>query len=110
MIFILACRCANAEEKARRVLRDAGVADWLSIPCYIGRPACTEILQNLPVPLEGGEQILMLRQLIDNDNSWSVVVGANETLVRWATVKKKEPDQIAFAKAICEAFADNYHV
>lgn len=105
MIMVLTCHCHGAEAKARGVLRDAGVANYMTVPIYVGPKTGTLMLEQMPANLHETLEWRALHSYINSQPSYSVIMGYNNEFVRWVEVKKKDLVSRADAANIVEIFA-----
>lgn len=106
MIAILACQCATSELKARRVLKDGGVNDYLGVRCYLGRNSINIALDNMPEGIKTTSGWRALRELINTKSSYSVIVGWDSHKLRWSNIYTGKIEDIVPGEQIAEYFAD----
>lgn len=105
MIVLLVCHCMGAEKKARKVVKDGGSPNYLTVPCYVDKKNCSLFLDNLPLYLKSLPNWKPLYDFIQQNNSYSIVLGYNAKNLAWANVRGKNLEQVTLGERIAEIFA-----
>lgn len=82
MIVLMVCNCHNSETKGRKVLKDAGVANYTSVPCYKGRQACRNYLDTYHD--DASENVRSLKAYIANHTKYAIVIGYSGDRFEWS--------------------------
>lgn len=80
MIYLLGCRCAGSEPKARTFLRENHYENWQKISMPKGKEVCLNFLNTLP---KDNKEIDKLKGAIKRASSWSVIIGTDGTNYEW---------------------------
>ena len=86
MLILLVCDCGGAEPLARSVLKEAGVADWLTTSLVRGHKNCLEWINKLNGDLRNGDKADALFMMIKNKSRFAVVAGYDDDHFEWADV------------------------
>lgn len=105
MLAIFACQCATSELKARRVLRDAGIKNYLGVRCYLGKKSIGIGLENMPDAVKGTTDYRALKDLIETKSGYSVIVGWDTEKMRWSDIYDGKIESVVPGEQIAEYFA-----
>lgn len=100
-ISVITCRCGSTESLARSFLRSVGYSDWMSIPVHQGKENSLAILNQLP-PAPEKE---MLQSLLKNASKWVVIIGYNESGMKWSDISHNGPKSRIEAEFVVKNFA-----
>lgn len=100
MIRIVACHCGSSDSLVRNFLKSINYDDWLNIPIEKGREKSLSVINQLP-PASEKE---MLKNFLKNASKWAVVIGWDETSMRWSDIAHSWPK----SKIEAEALIRNY--
>ena len=103
MLYLLGCRCANSEPRARTFLRENGYSKWQSIPMIKGREQCLNFLSSLPNP---DKEIDMLKGYLRRTSSWSVFVGTHGDGYEWADIGHSNLKEKLDAEILIKEYKD----
>lgn len=87
MIIAISCQCGSVDSLIRNFLKSAGYKDWLSIPIERGRERSLSALNYLP-PTPEKE---MLKSFLKDASKWAVIVGYDDTTVKWSDIAHNGP-------------------
>lgn len=107
MLAIFVCQCASGELKARRVLKEAGVKNYLGIKCYIGKENIYFGMDKMPESIRNTTEWKSMRRLIGDKSSYAVVAGWDDSNFRWSDIYDGRIESIVPGKKIAEYFAKN---
>ena len=107
MLAIFACQCATSELKARRVLRDAKVKNYLGVRCYLGKNSINIGLEYMPEDVKSSVEWRALKELINSKSSYSVIVGWDQSNLRWSDIYDGRIESVVPGEQIAEYFAQN---
>ena len=82
MILTCACHCGGSESLVRNFLKSVGYQDWASIPIHKGKEKSLALLNHLP-PTDEKE---MLRNFLNNNSKWAVIIGYNDQACKWSDI------------------------
>lgn len=85
MIYLLCCRCANSEPRARTLLRENNYSKWQSAKAVKGKEQCLNFLDTLPFG-QNNPEIGKLKLYIKRASSWSVLLGTDGAIYQWADI------------------------
>lgn len=105
MLAILACQCATSELKARRVLRNVGIKNYLGVRCYLGKISIGIGLENMPEAVRNSTEWRALKDLINSKSSYSVIVGWDQNQMKWSDIYDGRIESVVPAEKIIEYFA-----
>lgn len=106
MIALFCCQCATSELKARRVLKSAGIKNYLGIRCYLGKTSINLALDNMPEQIKQTTEWAGLRRMINEKASYSVIAGWDNVNFRWSNVYTGEIEDVVPGEQIAEYFAE----
>lgn len=101
MILVCTCQCGSVDSLVRNFLKSAGYEDWLSIPINRGREKSLAILNYLP-PTPEKE---MLKNFLKGASKWAVIIGYDDTTVKWSDIAHNGPKSRIEAEFVVKAFA-----
>lgn len=101
MITVVACLCGSSESKARSFLKSVGYPDWFSIKIHQGKEKSLAMLNYLP-PVPEKE---MLQSFLKNASKWVVIIGYNDTEMRWSDIAHNAPKSRIEAEFVVKNFA-----
>lgn len=107
MLTLLVCQCAGAEKKSRKILKEAGVEDYLGVACFTGKAQCRGFLEGLPEMYQKLPARKSLEEFIMTGFSYAVILGYDDTRFAWANVKTKDLNELIMGEKIAESFAKN---
>lgn len=100
-LAVVTCRCGSTESLARNFLRSVGYPDWMNIPIHQGKESSLAILNQLP-PAPEKE---MLQSLLKNASKWVVIIGYNESGMKWSDISHNGPKSRIEAEFVVKNFA-----
>ena len=100
MITVVACLCGSSDSKARNFLKSVGDQDWLSIPVHKGKEKSRSVLNQLPPTLEKE----MLDNFLKTASKWVVIIGHNETEMKWSDIAHNAPKSRIEAEFVVKNF------
>lgn len=106
MIALFCCQCATSELKARRVLRDAGIKNYLGVRCYLGKTSINIGLENMPEAVKKSTEWRALKELISSKASYSVIAGWDSENMRWSDIYDGRIESVVPGEQIAEYFAE----
>lgn len=95
MIEVWTCNCGGAEPMARRFLRDAGVADYMSVPLYQGQKAEKRASEIEPSLIE----------FMHHRTGFVIVVGHDHEELMWENIGNNDIPARVRAELIVSRFA-----
>lgn len=101
MIRIVACHCGSSDSLVRNFLKKIGYSDWLSIPVEKGREKSLSVVNQLP-PAPEKE---MLKNLLKNASKWAIIIGYNETSLKWSDISHNGPKSRIEAEYVVKTFS-----
>lgn len=104
-VLYFSCECGSAEPLLRKLLQEAGCADWLSAPLHKGREHCLHILEQFPASFKSLTAYQALVKQINEHSSYVCVVGYDNETFYWADIAKNAPKDRVEATAILKRFA-----
>lgn len=105
MLYLFICDCNGAEGLMRKVLRSAGLNDWLERPIYKGKRRYEEFYNSMDPEYKNRLEIGALNQHLANVSSYVVVLGIKNDKVIWSDVKNGDVKSRLDAEIICQKFA-----
>lgn len=105
MLAIFACQCATSELKARRVLKNANIKNYLGVRCYTGKTAITIALENMPEAVKKTTDWRAVKELINTKSGYSVIVGWDEEKMRWSDIYDERIESVVPGEKIAQYFA-----
>lgn len=105
MLFCFTCECHGVENLIRKVLRSAGLDNWLDMPIYKGKPRYQEFYRNLPKEIKDRMEIGALNQHIVPASSYAVVLGIKGDKIVWSDVKSGDVKSRLDAEIIAQKYA-----
>lgn len=100
MLTVVACYCGSTDSLVRNFLKSTGYQDWLSIPIEKGREKSMAALNRLP-PTPEKE---MLRTFLKSASKWAVIIGYDETTMKWSDIAHNGPKSRIEASALIRHF------
>lgn len=100
MIKVVACMCGSSDSLVRNFLKRTGYKDWLSIPVEKGRERSLSVINQLP-PTPEKE---MLKNLLKNASKWAIIIGYDETSMKWSDISHNGPKSRIEAEALVHHF------
>lgn len=101
-LMMLVCRCSNSEPRMRTFLRECGYPEWQTISAIKGRSECLEFLSRLPKD----QEIEKLKMYLQRQSSWSVVLGTDGSIYRWADLGHSKLKEKLDAEIIVKDFGN----
>lgn len=99
-IAVISCACGSSDSLARGFLKSVGYQDWLSIPIAKGKERSLSTLNFLP-PTPEKE---MLRSFLKDASKWVVIIGYNQTSMRWSDIAHNGPKSKIEAEFVVRNF------
>lgn len=96
MIRVVTCLCGGSESLIRNFLKSIGYNDWLNIPITKGKEKSLSVINQLP-PTSEKE---MLKNLLKNASKWAIIIGYNETSMKWSDISHNGPKSRIEAEAL----------
>lgn len=103
MLAVFGCKCKNAEPLARRVLQQAGILNYLSIPFYMGHKEAKKYVPLIQTADETSKRTLL--SYILSSSGYSVVVGWNDEALEWSEVGSGRPIDISDGKIVAQRYS-----
>lgn len=100
MITVVSCHCGSSESLARNFLKSAGYPDWMNITIHKGKDKSMSVLNQLP-PAPEKE---MLKNLLSNASKWVVIIGYDQTGVKWSDISHNWPKSSIEAEFVVKNF------
>lgn len=104
MLALFVCQCANGELKARRVLKDAKVKNYLSVRCYIGKKSIEIGMSSMPENIQKTVEWAAMKDLINQKTSYAIVAGWDANNLRWSDVYDGKIESVVPGEQIAEYF------
>lgn len=96
MIAVVACHCGSSDSLVRNFLKRIGYSNWLSTPVEKGREKSLAVINQLP-PAPEKE---MLKNLLKNASKWTIIIGYDETSMKWSDISHNGPKSRIEAEAL----------
>ena len=100
MITVIACHCGSSESLARNFLKSVGYPDWMDITIHKGKDKSMSVLNQLP-PTPEKE---MLKNLLSNAGKWVVIIGYDQTGMKWSDISHNWPKSSIEAEFVVKNF------
>ena len=100
MITVIACYCGSSESLARNFLKSVGYPDWMNITIHKGKEKSMSVLNQLP-PAPEKE---MLKNLLSNASKWVVIIGYDQTGMKWSDISHNWPKSSIEAEFVVKNF------
>ena len=100
-LMVITCACGSAEGTARNFLHSVNYQDWMSLPINKGKEKSFAMLNYLP-PTPEKE---MLKSFLSSSSKWVVVIGYNDSEVKWSDISHNAPKSTIEAEMVVRAFA-----
>lgn len=100
-IAVVACLCGSSNSKARNFLKSVGYSDWLNIPICQGREKSLAALNQMPAAPEKE----MLQNFLKNASKWVVIIGYNQSEMRWSDIAHNGPKSRIEAEYVVKNFS-----
>ena len=81
-LAVVACMCGSSDSLVRSFLHSVGYPEWDSIPLVRGKDKSLAVLNQLP-PFPERD---MLRDFLKNASKWAVIIGYNDSSMRWSDI------------------------
>lgn len=81
-LAVVTCLCGGSESLVRNYLHSIGYPEWMNIPIAQGKEKSLSVLNQLP-PAPEKE---MLQSLLKNASKWAVIIGYNNSSMRWSDI------------------------
>lgn len=101
MIAIITCACGSSDSLVRNFLHSVNYPEWMSIPISKGKEKSLSVVNQLP-PTPEKE---MLKSFLKNASKWAVIIGYNETEMRWSDIAHNGPKSYIEAEFVVENFS-----
>lgn len=102
MISVITCQCGSSNSLVRNFLHSVNYPDWMSIPINKGKEKSLAILNYLPPVPEKD----MLRSFLKGASKWAVIIGYNETQMRWSDIAHNGPKSHIEAEFVVNNFSE----
>ena len=99
-LAVVACMCGGSDSLVRNFLKRIGYKDWLSIPVEKGREKSLSVINQLPPTTEKE----MLKNLLKNASKWAIIIGYDETSMKWSDISHNGPKSRIEAEALVHHF------
>ena len=100
MITVVACHCGSSDSLVRNFLKSVNYQNWLNVPIEKGKERSLSVINQLP-PAPEKE---MLKNLLSNASKWAVIIGYNDTEVKWSDIAHNGPKSRIEAEAVVRRF------
>ena len=100
MIAVVACQCGSSDSLVRNFLKSVNYEHWLDIPIAKGREKSMSVMNQLP-PSNGKE---ILRNFLKSASKWAVIIGYDDTEVKWSDIAHSGPKSSIEAEALVNHF------
>ena len=101
MIAICSCLCGGSESLIRNFLHSANYSGWMDIPIYQGKEKSLALLNQLPPTSENK----MLQSFLKNASKWAVIIGYDETEMKWSDIAHNGPKSRIEAEFVVKNFS-----
>ena len=101
MISVVACQCGSSDSLVRNFLKSIGYQDWISVPIEKGKEKSLSALNRLP-PTPEKE---MLQSFLKNASKWAVIIGYDETGMKWSDIAHNGPKSRIEAEFVVKNFS-----
>jgi hypothetical protein len=99
-IAVISCHCGSSDSLARNFLKSVGYQDWLSIPVNKGKEKSLAVLNQMPPVPEKD----MLRSFLKDASKWVVIIGYNDTDMKWSDIAHNGPKSKIEAEFVVKNF------
>lgn len=100
MITVVSCLCGSSESLARNFLKSVGYPGWMDITIHRGKDKSMSVLNQLP-PAPEKE---MLKNLLSNTGKWVVIIGYDQTGMKWSDISHNWPKSSIEAEFVVKNF------
>lgn len=100
MIEVIGCLCGSTNSLVRNFLKSAGYANWLNTPITQGKEKSLAVLNHLPNTPEKE----MLKSFLKSASKWAVIIGYDETTMKWSDIAHNGPKSRIEASALIRHF------
>ena len=100
-LAVVACMCGSSESMARNFLKSVGYPDWLTIPIHRGKDKSKSMLNQFP-PVAERE---MLEHFLQDASKWVVIVGYDQSSMRWSDIAHNAPKSRIEAEFVVKAYS-----
>lgn len=104
MLALLVCHCAGAENKCRRVLKEAGIKGYMSVSCYTGTKSGEIFLESLPANLKEQTDWKGAMEAVKSKSSYAIILGYNNMHILWEDIRSGDLMQTIRAEHIADLF------
>lgn len=101
MITVVSCQCGSSDSLVRNFLHSVNYPEWMSIPINKGKEKSLSVVNQLP-PIPEKE---MLKSFLKNASKWAVIIGYNETEMRWSDIAHNGPKSYIEAEFVVKNFS-----
>ena len=101
MISVVACQCGSSDSLVRNFLKSIGYQDWISVPIEKGKEKSLSALNRLPATPEKE----MLQSFLKNASKWAVIIGYDETEMKWSDIAHNGPKSRIEAEFVVKNFS-----
>ena len=101
MIKVISCQCGSSDSLVRNFLKSIGYQDWISVPIEKGKEKSLSALNRLPSTPEKE----MLQSFLKNASKWAVIIGYNETEMKWSDIAHNGPKSRIEAEFVVKNFS-----
>lgn len=100
-LAVVACQCGSSDSLVRNFLKSIGYQDWISVPIEKGKEKSLSALNRLPSTPEKE----MLQSFLKNASKWAVIIGYDETGMKWSDIAHNGPKSRIEAEFVVRTFA-----
>ena len=104
MLCVLTCYCSSSDSLVRSFLHSVGYPEWNSIPVVRGKDKSLAVLNQLP-PFPERD---MLRDFLRNASKWAVIIGYNDSSMRWSDITHGGAKTKIEAEMVVKNFSEDY--
>lgn len=100
-LAVVSCQCGSSDSLVRNFLHSVNYPEWMSIPISKGKEKSLSVVNQLP-PTPEKE---MLKSFLKNASKWAVIIGYNETEMRWSDIAHNGPKSYIEAEFVVKNFS-----
>lgn len=106
MILLCSCTCGGVENLLKRVLKEAGITDWLSMPLHKGKDKTRRAIAALPEQIREKSETKAFLAHISHKSKYAAVFGYSEEndVVIWADVARGSTKERIDAQNIAKLY------
>lgn len=106
MISIVTCECGSSEGLVRQALHRYKYKKWGTEPITKGKTQSLQVVEDLLRKYPRNPQLEALFSHINNTGKWAVILGYNDSGVKWSDISHNDMQSDVDAELIVENFSN----